>query len=288
MELKEKFDSQILEKIKEEKLKPKARWTFLLKDYVIWAFGFVSLIIGSLSIAVLIYLIGNNDWSIYSEISDSLLEFIILTLPYYWFLFLAIFIVVINYNIKHTKKGYKYSLPVIITASVLASMFLGIIFSSAGLGSAIDDVFAENVVYYDRFINPTINIWDHPEDGRLAGLIVAQVDDCQYYLVDIRQNEWLINMVEVEQNECDKVEVGRPIKMLGTQEGDFYFVVEKIIYHDGPGREFIKKKPMDMMDDENMGDMMEDFFMTHDIPPPPMLDDFLKMQESTSTMRIDW
>ena len=114
MSIDKNFDSNILERIKEDNLKPKPKWTFLFKDSVIWFFGALSLVFGALGVSVIIYLLKNNDWSLYNKLSGSFLEFILLTMPYFWILFLAIFILVIKYNIQHTKKGYKYSLPIIV------------------------------------------------------------------------------------------------------------------------------------------------------------------------------
>jgi hypothetical protein len=62
MTIGEKFESSILSEIKEKGIKPKARWTFLLNDYLVWATGFLSLVFGAIAFSVIIYMIRNNDW----------------------------------------------------------------------------------------------------------------------------------------------------------------------------------------------------------------------------------
>ncbi len=232
----DKFDSGILNTIKEKKIKPKAKWTFLLKNYVVWAFGIISLIFGSIAISVIIYLIKNNDWDLYTELSGSLLEFVLLTMPYFWMVFLAVFIFVINYNIKHTKRGYKFSLSVIFSASIFISIFLGVLFFNIGLGRALDDVLGERVSFYDTIINPRVRMWDNPEAGRLVGMIIEEISANEFQLLDRHKKEWLINVVNVETPLDTRIERGCPVKLTGKKERDNYFVVEQIFVHNGPGR----------------------------------------------------
>jgi hypothetical protein len=169
-------------------------------------------------------------------LSGSFLEFIILTMPYFWIIFLALFIFVINYDLKHTKHGYRFSLPLIITLSILASMFLGFIFYGAGLGQMLDDILGKNLSFYDRIINPSVHMWDDPESGRLAGLVIAQVEAQSYRLRDISRREWLIDMSAAKMPDNFSIQVGRPVKLLGEQANTYHFVVERVFLHEGPGR----------------------------------------------------
>ena len=80
----------VLKTIEEKHIKPKPRWTFLLKDYAIWILGAFSLIVGSLAFSVIIYMLKNNDWEVYRHLSGSLPGFVVITMPYFWLIFLAI------------------------------------------------------------------------------------------------------------------------------------------------------------------------------------------------------
>jgi len=86
------ISQKVLEAIKNQKIVPKPKWTFLLKENLMWAFGIASLIVGGLAFAVIIHMVRNNDWDVYQDISGGLLQFILLTLPYFWIVFLALFI----------------------------------------------------------------------------------------------------------------------------------------------------------------------------------------------------
>ena len=172
------FSKNILNIIKKKDIKLKPRWQFLLKDYVIWSVGAIALIIGGLAFSVIIYLLRYDDWSIYGQITGSIWEFILLTLPYFWLLILAVFILVTYYNIKHTKKGYRYSLPMIVIISIVASMVLGVLFSHAGIGRAIDDVLGEKAPLYTKIFNRQIIFPRYVCRGCLSTKYCFYTTDC--------------------------------------------------------------------------------------------------------------
>src|SRR3989344_8809285 len=100
---------KIIETIKDEGLRPKPRWQFLLKNYVLWGLTLLAILIGSLSFAVIIYMFVNSDWEVYALVADNITAYVFLILPYFWILFLALFALVAYYNLRHTKNGYRFS-----------------------------------------------------------------------------------------------------------------------------------------------------------------------------------
>jgi hypothetical protein len=222
------FENKLLAKIKEEKISPKPRWQFLLKNYVIWSFGFISLIIGAAAISVMIYLFRFNDWEIYEQTRKTVLEYFILTLPYFWFIFLGIFIFIIFYNLKHTNKGYRYSGFLLASASIILSIILGTIFYAAGLGKSLDDILGRRAPFYDQMINRHLNFWSQPQEGRLSGLIIAQNKVDEFILVDRRQEEWLIQIIGAVPNSHEMIIIGQPIRLLGEEVDKKIFRVDKI------------------------------------------------------------
>jgi len=240
MNLNDKFDKSIINKIVKEKIKPKSKWQFFLRDWVIWGVGVFSLIVGSLSFAVIIYLLRYNDWSVYLQISDSLAGFILLTLPYFWLVFLAFFIFVVYYNIKHTKKGYRYSLPVVLVISVFISVMLGGLFFQVGLGRAIDDVLGEKAPLYTKLFNRKILYMSEPDKGRLAGMVVSRVSDSEFLLLDIKEHEWTIFCKGERALSTDIVVVSKPVSLVGEKISENVFQARRIIPI-GPGRRYFMR-----------------------------------------------
>lgn len=238
------FENKLLAKIKDGKMCPKPRWQFLLKDSVVWLAGLISLLIGAAAISVMIYLFKYNDWEIYDQTKKTFIEFFILTLPYYWFIFLGLFVYIISYNFKHTKTGYRYSGILLVGASVLLSVILGGIFFVAGLGEKLDDILGSRAPFYDQVINRHIDFWSQPLEGRLSGLVVDKIDDSNLILIDRGQEQWLVNTNNVEPFFSEVVSIGQPIRILGEITGEKLFRADKILpmkagrdfYHrfDGP------------------------------------------------------
>jgi len=248
-----KFEQSLLNKIKAKKIIPKPKWHFLLKDYVVLATGFISIMVGGLAFSVIIYLVKYNDWDIHSQVSDSILGFILISLPYFWLILLIIFILIIFYNIKHTKKGYRYSISTIIIGSIAISIILGGLFYGAGLGRAVDDVLGEKVQFYPKIFNRQIDFWSQPEKGRLAGLIVAKPTSDTLTVFDLKQQEWQIQLKDVDLSQAMEISIGGPIRIIGRQLSEKIFIAEKIMSV-MPGRGMFKRhreKYFPCFDDHN-------------------------------------
>lgn len=213
--MQENFDQALLGRLKNEKLKPAPRWHFLLKNYAIWLLGIVSFVVGSISVALIIHLVKNNDWAIYDEISNSLWQFIFLTLPYFWIILLALFLGAMYYNLRHTKGGYHYSVPVMLGLCIVSSVGAGLVLHEFAVGQAIDDLLGESAPYYREIINPQAMLWDAPEQGRLIGVISSSTGENNFYLIDYRHKEWLIQCGFCRKLMPVSIIVRRPIRILG-------------------------------------------------------------------------
>lgn len=213
---------KILDAIKEKKIIPKAKWTFLLKDYAILVASLLSLIIGSLAFAIIIYMVKNNDWDVYEYINDSLLGFIFVTLPYLWLVFLALFILLAYYNFKHTKKGYKFRFHFIIIGSIVISMLFGSVLYAAGVGQKIDEVFAEQIPVFHRFFNQRTQIWNQTEKGLLAGLVIS-VNDQSLEVIDFNRKPWTVDITETRIAPGTEIIIKRPVRIIGERIDEHNF-----------------------------------------------------------------
>lgn len=223
VELKDK----VLGKIKEDKIEPRPRWQILLKNDVIWsAFG-LAVIIGAISFGVILNAITDNDWDIYRYASNSPLEPVILSLPFFWFAFLIIFWVLAFYYYKQTRSGYKFSALRILGLSIVASIFLGTIFNFFfGIGEKVEATFAERVPFYN-IINSHCNnkeVWLQPEKGLLAGSIISITEPESFALEDFNGVSWKVEegknvFIKMKSPLVEKEE----IKIIGEEESTGVF-----------------------------------------------------------------
>lgn len=258
-DINEGFGPKLLEKIKEEKIAPKPRWQFLLKKYVVLVSGVAALIIGGLATSVTIYFFQDNGLNVYQKMDGSPLKFIFLTMPYFWLIFLAFFIFILYYNLKHTDKGYRYSIAAVSAVSIILSLFLGVIFFQLGIGRLIDDVLGERTPLYSSVINQQIAFWDAPEDGRLTGLVVSQISESEFILLDMDRQIWQVITAPEYFFFPGIIQIRRPIRVIGVKINDQVFQAREVMPV-GPGRKYFRRfeddshfRPIDM---EYFGDEM--------------------------------
>ena len=66
------ISKDILNKIKEEDIKPKSKCSFIAKNVIFWAVFVLTLILGSLSTSIAIFMLRNNYWELHQKIGQSL------------------------------------------------------------------------------------------------------------------------------------------------------------------------------------------------------------------------
>lgn len=235
---KDTFDLKILEKIKEEKLKPRSRQYFVVKNYLVWGVSILALLASSAALSVMTYLFKFNDFSLSQEINKSTLEILFLTLPYFWILFLAAAIFIFYYNIKHTKTGYRYPLGLVAAIAFVLSILLCVIFCAVGWDEKLDEVLGRRAPLYGKMMNPQVDFWSKPEEGRLVGLVASDLAGNTFDLVDRDGRIWLVS-VDLNAEGTAFVLSGRPVRMLGEREGKKKFNANMILPL-MPGRGFFQ------------------------------------------------
>lgn len=230
------LSESILSKIKEEKIKPKSRWQFVLRDYVVWFVFFVSLFLGSISIATTIYLLQINDWGAYAVVTPNFLNFVLLTLPYFWLIVFPIFIWISYHYFQNTKTGYRFGFVKIVVFNLGASCVLGVVFYAVGIGSFTDDVFVKKAPFYGHMMLEREKIWHSPEKGTVAGKI-GDIEDGEYFiLLGMRGEELPVLYSNAKVSRGVIIEEGEMIKVFGEEE-EGYFYAKEIRQLSGPGRE---------------------------------------------------
>lgn len=162
---------KILEKIKQAHIKPKPRWEFLLKNCVIWALFIISILIGSLSFGIMIFMFKNNCLQHFINTSGVFQKFLI-GLPYFWLLILIAFIAIAFYNFKHTNKGYRHNPLFIVSAGILLSIIIGSIVYAIGGSEKLEDIFYRKMPFYQKMMKFQGRMLFDPQKGRVPGIVI--------------------------------------------------------------------------------------------------------------------
>ena len=221
------FSDKIANKIKKENIKPKSKLVFLLKDYFIWSIFGVAIVIGGLAFVVMLFLLTSNDWDIHQHLDKSFWEYLLISLPYFWISILVLFLLLAYYNYRHTKEGYRYKTYLIVFGSVIMSIVIGTGLFFLGMGNKIEQIFADNLPYYNNFTQHRIEMWNQPEKGLLAGEIIEFNDDV-LKLKDFKKNIWKINTSDASWRGGKVAQLGEQIKIIGAKQSESEFTAQEI------------------------------------------------------------
>jgi hypothetical protein len=223
------ISEQVMEKLATDNIEPKAKWHYQAKQLALWTFGFLFVLLGGLAVAVMIFMVRNSDWDIYQLYHSSFAVYFLSNLPYVWFGLFILLIFVVDYNIKKTKKGYRYTLFTVSSLVLGATMILGGTFYAVGMGERLNQICSEQVPYYNQVIYKKAAHWTQPEVGRIGGQVKQIYDEDKILLHDLQKKEWVvINIVEAEKFVKD-LRPGVHVRILGTLKDDKVFYADVIM-----------------------------------------------------------
>lgn len=220
---KENLTEKVLEQIKSEKLEPKSKWSFLLKEYVLWlVFGLVTLI-GGVAVSVIIFLMKN-------EVLPNLkpAKGLVFIFPYFWILLLVVFLFLAYLNVKFTRKGYKYNPYLIIVVSILVSIVLGLGLFLVKGAEKVERGFYQHVPVYQKMMKMRGKQWLENQDGRLAGEVVSELKNDLFILKSFHDGEWQVETKKLSPKELQQVKLQKRLKVLGQRLEGKRFLADKI------------------------------------------------------------
>ncbi|MDD3190120.1 MAG: hypothetical protein PHI66_00270 [Candidatus Pacebacteria bacterium] len=223
------LSASILEEIRGKKIQPKSRWRFILREYVVWLVFFVNIFFGSLSVAVVLYLVGVSDWGLYHMLGNNPLGLVLVTLPYFWLLAFLIFLLVAYYYYEHTKTGYRYGFIKIVLLNILLSFVLGAGLYAIGAGEQAEIEFARRAPFYKDMKVRQNQIWNRPEEGIILGVIKeVDIENGQFFLKDLSGGSWLVEASGAKMHGGVTIERNFDVKVFGERQEEQIFIAKDI------------------------------------------------------------
>jgi len=219
----EKFSNNIIQQIGEQKLVPRPRWRFLLKNGVLWSLTAGSTVLGGFAVATICFIIVDHDWDVFEYLDRSLFEHIIASLPYLWFAALVLLVFAIRYNFCHTKRGYRYSAGMVVAISIGGSMLLGVLLVAAGFDAHLHNFFLKQVPLYEQLTYTKDDVWIYPEKGLLSGRVLMLNNGFGFSLSDWRGRIWNVRIATDIDDKPVQISPGMRVKLIGRIEGPGMF-----------------------------------------------------------------
>lgn len=231
-----KISEEVITTIEKENIRPIGRWSFILKDSILWAIFVLNILIGSLGLNISLYLFKSTEiLEIYSIAKDPL-QVILLSIPIVWLIFTIAFVVIAYINFRYTKRGYKLSFIKIVLINIASIAILGSLLNFTDLSYRINKILKESIPYYTKTVDPRYVVWNRPQQGYLAGKII-DIKDGLIKLESLEeQNIWTVDISNANVRMAVNLNKGEMVKILGTSLESNSFKASEVLPWEGRGR----------------------------------------------------
>ena len=187
------LEKKVLEQIEKRGLVPRSYAYFLARRSVFWTLAVVSVVLGAISVAVIIY--GALDYLVADSFPDDEIPFddVFENLPFVWVAILALFMVSALFGVHKTKHAYRYRVSGLVAGVVLISVFLGGLLQYFDVGRQVHQYLNAHVAAYERLVRSKEDRWSAPETGRLGGRVLAVGKSRTLTLQDFRGKAWTVD-----------------------------------------------------------------------------------------------
>ena len=207
----------LLHKIEEEHVRPHSRMFFKSRECVIWTLWLLSVVVGALAVAISVFVVTHRQYALYEATHANWLTFMVEVLPFIWVIVFGLMAYLAVYNIKHTKKGYRYSVATILASSIVLSFAGGSALQFFGLGYSIDAILGDQMPTYMSQEKIEHQLWQQPAEGRLIGRQVAATVATSSVVVfqDTAGSRWRIEIQELLPADIQLLASGENVRLLG-------------------------------------------------------------------------
>ncbi len=212
---------EVLERIVREEITPVSKTLFALKNILFWTLWILTMLLGALAVAVLIFTELNIGWEFYEMTHKNALTFFAHSLPYLWILLLGAVVILGIYNLRHTKTGYRYSLVVVVLVGVCGSVLGGVVLHSYGMGKVLDEGFGKFMPMYVPVRSEREGFWRQPERGLYTGTITA-LDNEQMVMTLVSTDgiTHVLSTAYVPQTQLSEIEVNTRVRIMATSSDE--------------------------------------------------------------------
>ncbi len=225
--LSENLKSQILTRLEDEAIEPRAKWVCNILQYSTWVMWLGTVVLGALSVAVTFFVVGHQRFALYEVTHTSFAAFAVEVLPLLW---IGIFVLMVTFavlNLRHTSRGYRYPLWQVLGSSMVLSLVLGGLLHLIGIGFSLDQKMGTWAKGYATQERIDLKWWQNPEAGRLVGtaMFVRESGGTDIRFVDVAGTSWQLTQDELSEREQQLLLAGQQVRIFGAPQTDAVFHV---------------------------------------------------------------
>lgn len=214
----ESIQDRVFSRITTDCVKPRSKYVFWCQNSGMWLLWLLTVVLGGLATAVLIFTSTYRYYDIYEAMHDNFVTYFIEALPVLWILAFVLLVVLAARGLRATRRGYRLSPWVVGGSSVGLSVFLGIVASSLGFGYVVDATLGTYAPMYSSMVERERQLWLQPADGRLIGrtteLLVSGPNHIGF--VDVAGVEWVLDTAELRPYDQELLLSKQQVRLLGA------------------------------------------------------------------------
>jgi hypothetical protein len=207
----------VMSRIECGELCPRSKTFFKTRECIVWALWLVSVVVGALAVAVTLFVVAHRQYALYEVTHDNFYTFMVEVLPFVWVIVFGLMIVVGVYNLRHTKRGYRYPMWQIIGSSMVLSLAGGAGLHFIGVGYMADHMLGERMGMYNSQEKIEKRMWQNPEEGRLVGIPQAPLlpPATTSAFTDVNGMIWMIDVADLSEMERELLNEMKPVRLIG-------------------------------------------------------------------------
>jgi hypothetical protein len=204
---------------------PRSRRFFQTRECVVWSLWALSVVVGALAVAVTLFVFTHRQYTLYEATHDNFITFMVDVLPFVWIIVFAAMVGLGVYELRRTKRGYRYPLWQIFASSMVLSLAGGAALQLFGLGYTTDHMLGQRMGMYDSQDKIERKLWQNPAEGRLLGVAEAPPlpPATAVAFKDIEGAMWQVAITDLREEDLELLDGKRAIKLLGTVSGEQLF-----------------------------------------------------------------
>lgn len=224
------ISKNILDQIKEEGIKPRPRWQFVLISVALIIVLIATITTGGIAMSLILLKLFNLEWDLVSFTGDGGRPTILDVLPLVWIALLGLVLLLAVWAFEKTEAGYKYHPMWIVVGSIFISAILGGFLYGTRGADLFDKLLQENIPPYSELEKMRALRFHLPESGILPGRVVEIISPSTMQLEDLREQIWSVELAPpmMKVKNLENIPVNTMVMVVGEMRDNNNFLARDI------------------------------------------------------------
>ncbi len=222
------LEKKILDIIEQRGLAPRPYAYFLAKRSIFWTLAVLSILLGAVSVAVLIFATQDYLATGGRGFDEMPLDDVFQYLPYVWLATLGTFLASAYCVVRMSPAGYRYSTMRLLLSSMVMCAVLGTGLHVVGAGRNVHVFMSSHLPLYDKLTQSPEKLPPSPSLGILTGTVLAFDGKSTVTLKDFTGKSWTVDVTGAENNLDDPIGAEEDVEIKGAQTGPATFKAQSL------------------------------------------------------------